>query len=95
MKKPHRSHDAATAAMFRADPALAADYLNDVLASGDEVDLMLAIRSLSEAFDDLRDYARNADVSPDTGRHILSEQGSTSIKSLRATLAAMRLKLAV
>lgn len=50
MKKAHRSHDEATSAMFRNDPALAAEYLNDVLATGDEVDLMLALRALSKAF---------------------------------------------
>ena len=50
MAKAHRTHDEATVEMFRRDPDLAAEYLNSVLADGDETDLMLALRSLSKAF---------------------------------------------
>ena len=34
MKKPYRTHDEATADMFRNDPAFAAEYLNAVLEHG-------------------------------------------------------------
>lgn len=95
MEKPHRSHDEATAAMFRADPALAADYLNDVLASGDEVDLMLALHSLSAAFGGVQEIARVAEANPNTMYRTLSEHGNPSIRTLRAILAAMGLRLAV
>lgn len=44
--KPYRSHDEATAEMFRRDPAFAAKYLNHVLEQGDKTDLMLALRHL-------------------------------------------------
>ena len=36
MAKAHRPHDEATVEMFRADPDLAAEYLNSVLTDGDE-----------------------------------------------------------
>lgn len=50
MAKAHRSHDDATVEMFRNDPSLAAEYLNDVLATGDVVDLLMALRYLCDAF---------------------------------------------
>lgn len=81
--------------MFRSDPALAAEYLNDVLANGDEVDLMLALRSLSKAFGGIREVARGADANPNTMYRTLSKQGNPSLKTLRAVLNAMGLRLAV
>ena len=38
--KPYRTHDEATAEMFRRDPELAAEYLNRVLTDGDETDIV-------------------------------------------------------
>jgi probable addiction module antidote protein len=95
MPKAHRSHDEATVAMFRNDPALAADYLNDVLETGDEVDLMLALRSLSKAFGGVQEVARRADANPNTMYRTLSQTGNPSLKTLRAVLNAMGLRLAV
>jgi probable addiction module antidote protein len=95
MAKAHRFHDEAIAEMFRKDPALAADYLNDVLATGDEVDLMMALRYLSDAFGGVQEIARRADANPNTMYRTLSEQGNPSLKTLRAILSAMGLRLAV
>lgn len=95
MAKPHRSHDEATAEMFQNDPSLAADYLNDVLATGDEVDLMMALRYLSNAFGGVQEIARRADANPNTMYRTLSEQGNPSLKTLRAILSSMGLRLAV
>lgn len=95
MNKAHRSHDDATVEMFRKDPSLAADYLNDVLATGDEVDLMMALRYLSTAFGGVQEIARRADANPNTMYRTLSEQGNPSLKTLRAILNSMGLRLAV
>ena len=95
MQKTHRAHDEATTDMFRNDPALAADYLNDVLATGDEVDLMLALRALSKAFGGVPEIARRADAHPNTMYRTLSKQGNPSLKTLRAILNVMGLRLAV
>lgn len=95
MDKPHRTHDEATIAMFRSDPGLAADYLNDVLDTGDEVDLMLALRSLSEAFGGIQEVARRGDAHPNTMYPTLSKQKNPSLGTLRAVLRAMGLRLAV
>src|SRR5215831_21405354 len=45
-----RSHEEATVESFRKDPAFAAEYLNAVLEDGDQEELMLALRRMSEAF---------------------------------------------
>lgn len=52
--------------MFQKDPSLAPDYLNDVLATGDEVDLMLALRYLSTAFGGVQEIAHQAEANPNT-----------------------------
>jgi probable addiction module antidote protein len=95
MKSTDRPHEEATTAMFRDDPALAAAYLNDVLETGDEVDLMLALRSLCTAFGGVQEVARRADSNPNTMYRTLSKQGNPSLKTLRAVLNAMGLRLAV
>ena len=83
------------AAMFRGDPALAAEYLNDVLETGDDVDLMLALRYLSTAFGGVQEVARRAESNPNTMYRTLSDRGNPSLKTLRAVLNAMGLRLAV
>ena len=95
MDNPHRTHEEATIAMFQADPALAAEYLNDILETGDEVDLMLALRSLSQAFGGIQEVARRAEANPNTMYRTLSKQGNPSLKTLRAILNAMGFRLAV
>lgn len=95
MGKTHRTHEEATIEMFRRDPALAADYLNDVLATGDDIDLMLALRYLSDAFGGVQEIARRAGAHPNTMYRTLSKQGNPSLKTLRAILNSMGLRLAV
>ena len=52
--KPYRSHDEATAEMFRRDPAFAAEYLNHILEQGDKTDLMLTLRHIFGKFNGIR-----------------------------------------
>jgi len=95
MAKAHRAHDEATVEMFRADPDLAAEYLNSVLTDGDETDLMLALRSISKAFGGVQEVARQAEVNAHTLYRTLSEQGNPELKTLSAILRAMGMRLAV
>lgn len=81
--------------MFRRDPALAAEYLNDVLANGDELDVMLALRNLGAAFGGGQEDAHLAEANAKTKYQTLSQQGSPSLKTLRAMLNKMGLRLAV
>ena len=47
---PFRTHEEATIESFRTDPAFAAEYLNAVLEDGEEAELLLALRRITEAF---------------------------------------------
>lgn len=93
--KPDRSHDEATAEMFRADPELAVDYLNDVLADGDEAELLIALRTLSKAFGGVPEIARRADLNANTLYRTLSATGNPELRTLNALLRTMGLRLAV
>ncbi len=95
MAKTHRPHEEATVVMFRADPELAAEYLNSVLADGDETDLMLALRSISKAFGGMQEVARQAEVNAHTLYRTLSPQGNPELKTLSAILKAMGMRLSV
>ncbi len=81
--------------MFCRDPALAAGYLNSVLADGDETDLMLALRSLSKAFGGVQEIARQAELNAHTLYRTLSLQGNPELKTLSAILKAMGMRLAI
>ena len=48
-----RAHDASMAELFRADPALAMQVLNDVLDKGDQADLLITLRQIEAAFGDV------------------------------------------
>ncbi|MBO4312663.1 MAG: hypothetical protein J5838_00055 [Desulfovibrio sp.] len=52
MSTPYISHDKAALESFRNNPSYAAEYLNSVLADGDQVEIMLAMRCLADAFHD-------------------------------------------
>ena len=95
MARAHRTHDEATVEMFRRDPELAAEYLNSVLADGDETDLMLALRSLSKAFGGVQEIARQAELNAHTLYRTLSLQGNPELKTLSAILKAMGMRLAI
>lgn len=95
MAKTHRAHEDATIEMFREDPQLAAEYLNAILADGDETDLMLALRTLSKAFGGVQEIARQADVNAHTLYRTLSEKGNPELKTLTAILKAMGMRLAI
>ncbi|MES2152630.1 MAG: addiction module antidote protein [Pseudomonadota bacterium] len=95
MSTPHRTHDEATTEMFRNDPNLAIAYLNSVLADGDDLDVMLALRSLSAAFGGVSAIARHADANVNTMYRTLSKHGNPSLRTLRGVLDAMGMRLAV
>jgi DNA-binding phage protein len=57
-----RSHEEATVESLRKDPAFAAEYLNAVLEDGDQDELMLALRRMSEAFGGMPKLAEKAEL---------------------------------
>ena len=50
MIAPYIFHDEATAKTLRKNPSFAAEYLNSVLADGNQQELILALRRLAYAF---------------------------------------------
>jgi probable addiction module antidote protein len=92
---PSRSHEAATIESFRNDPTFAAEYLNAVLADGDQDEVMLALRRLSHAFGGVAQVAKTADLNATTLYRTLSPKGNPEMKSLTALLRALGMQLAV
>ena len=92
---PSRSHEEATVESFRKDPAFAAEYLNAVLEDGDQEELMLALRRMSEAFGGVQKLAGKAKLNANTLYRTLSSKGNPELKSLRAVLRAMGMQLTV
>ena len=90
-----RSHDEATVESLRKDPAFAAEYLNSVLEDGDQEELMLALRRMSEAFGGVTKLAEEAELNVNTLYRTLSPKGNPELKSLRSLLRAMGMQLAV
>lgn len=90
-----RPHDEVVAELFRDDPQLALDLLNDILADGDQGDLLIALRQMSKAFGGVSKVAETANLNPTQLYRTLSEQGNPELRSLQAILAAMGLRLAV
>jgi probable addiction module antidote protein len=81
--------------MFRRDPAFAADYLDSLLADGDQADLMLALRHMADAFGGVPKIAERAQLNPTTLYRTLSRSGNPELRSLSAILGAMGLRIAI
>ena len=92
---PSRSHETATVESFRKDPSYAAEYLNAVLADGDQEEVMLALRRLSKAFGGISKLAKETDLNATTLYRMLSPKGNPELKSLTVLLRALGMQLAV
>ncbi len=90
-----RSHDDATVESLRRDPPFAVEYLNGVLADGDERELMVALRRVAEAFGGISKLAGKANLNATTLYRTLSPKGNPELKSMNSMLKAMGLRLAV
>ena len=92
---PYRSHDEAAIASFRDDPEYAAEYLNAVLEDGDQQELLLALRRMAEAFGEVPKLAKTTNLNSTSLYRTLSPRGNPELKSLRALLKAMGMRLGV
>jgi probable addiction module antidote protein len=90
-----RSHEAATVESLRKDPQFAAEYLNAVLADGDQEEVMLALRRLSKACGGVSQLAKATALNATTLYRTLSPKGNPELKSLTVLLRALGLQLAV
>lgn len=90
-----RAHDDAMADLFREDPKLAAETLNDILEEGDQAELLMALRQMAKAFGGLSKVAERAELNPTQLYRTLSPTGNPTVSSLSSVLKAMGLRLAV
>lgn len=90
-----RPHDDAMAALYRSDPQLALDVINGILTDGDQAELLIVLRQLTQAFGGVKSVAEQADLNPTQLYRTLSARGNPSLKTLVAVLKVMGLQLAV
>lgn len=90
-----RSHEEATIQEFKENPILAAEYLNAVLADGDQDEVMQTLRRITAAFGGVAKLAEQTDLNAKTLYRTLSPRGNPEMKSLTAILKALGLRLAV
>jgi probable addiction module antidote protein len=81
--------------LFREDPKLAAQTLNDILEDGDQAELLVALRQMAKAFGGLSKVAEQAELNPTQLYRTLSPSGNPTVSSLSSVLKAMGLRLAV
>ena len=90
-----RTHDDAMAELFREDPAFATEYINNVLADGNQEDLMIALRQVAASVGGVPAIAKKTHLNPTQLYRTLSAEGNPELRSLSAILNAMGMRLAV
>ena len=90
-----RSHEDATIESFRRDSKFAAEYLDAVLADGDQEEVLTAIRYMAKAFGGVRGLANGTKLNATSLYRTLSARGNPELRSLRSVLARMGLRLSV
>lgn len=80
---------------LRADPAFAADYLNDVLTDGNQEELMLALRRVAQAVGGMQTVAETAKLNPKKLYRTLSPQGNPELRNFMSILHAVGMKMSI
>lgn len=81
--------------VYRSDSALALETVNSILADGDQGELLVVLRQMTQAFGGMQAVAEQARLNPTQLHRTLSPKGNPSLASLLAILKAMGLRLAV
>ena len=90
-----KPHDDAMAELYRNDPALAIDVVNDILKDGDQAELLIVLRQLTQAYGGVQAVAEQAHLNPTQLYRTLSPKGNPALSSLTAILKVMGLRLKV
>lgn len=90
-----RPHDAAMAELYRSDPAFALELINSILEDGDQAELLIVLRQMTQAFGGVQAVAEQAHLNPTQLYRTLSPKGNPALSSLSAILKAMGLRLAI
>ena len=83
------------AELFKDDPAYALQLLNSTLEDGDQAELLIALRQMTQAFGGVQSVAETAQLSAPQLYRTLSPTGNPVLSSLSAILKAMGLRLAI
>jgi probable addiction module antidote protein len=92
---PYVSHEGSTVSMFRDDPALAAEYLNQVLEDGTREEFLLAMRYLATAFGGVPGVARATKLNARSLYRTLSARGNPELDTFMSLLKLMGMRIAV
>jgi len=90
-----RSHEDASVESFRHDPKFAAEFLDAILADGDQEEVLTALRYMARAFGGVRGLANGTGLNATSLYRTLSVSGNPELKSLRSVLTMMGLRLSV
>ncbi len=88
-------HDDAMAELYRGDPAFVLDVINGILEDGNQAELLIVLRQMTQAFGGVQAVAEQAHLNPTQLYRTLSPKGNPALSSLSAILKAMGLRLAV
>lgn len=80
---------------LRKDPELAAMYVNDVLETGDQQDVMFALRHLTRSFSGNADESMASQANAQSMYQSLSVLANPELKALSGALGSIGMKLAV
>jgi probable addiction module antidote protein len=89
------SHEQVAIEQFRADPAYAAEYLSAILEAGDQQEVRVALRRITQDFGGVSKLAEQTELNATTLYRTLSPQGNPEMKTLTMMLKALGLRLAV
>ncbi|GHU12223.1 hypothetical protein FACS1894185_6530 [Betaproteobacteria bacterium] len=90
-----RGHDTAMAELYRDDPTLAAAVLDEILADGDQAELLVMLRQLALASGGIHVAAQRSGLNRTQLYKMLSEKGNPALSSLAAVLRGMGMRLSV
>ncbi len=90
-----RNHDQAMTELFQDDPDFSVDYLNSLIEDGDQADLLVALRQMTQAFGGVTAIAEKAKLNPTQLYRTLSAEGNPGLSSFSAILNAMGMRLTV
>lgn len=92
-----KSHDKAMAELYRNDPDFARQVINTILEDedGDQGELLIVLRQMTNAFGGLQAVAEQAKLNPTQLYRTLSSEGNPALSSFSAILKAMGMRLSV
>jgi probable addiction module antidote protein len=88
-------HDDAMAELYKNDPKLAIQVIDEILADGDQGELLITLRQLAKAFGGVPALAKETHLNPTQLYRTLSPEGNPALSSFSAIMKAMGMRLSV